>query len=245
MRAEGPRRSTSVERAGATGARTTTKITTRRTQQERTEESKEKLLTAAMQLIGEQGYRGTTLADIGRRAGVSRGLVTYHFGTKEACIREVLERIRSSALIFSAVESSGKRGLDALAHLADGYLRGYTNRLPGSRAIFVAMVESFTSTPELADLMRLNDASFKSSVKRFLTEAVELGEVPEELDLEMAAILVVGLLRGVALQWLVDENAVDFELVVPQIERVISDAVRRVPTDETSADSTAKTPRSS
>lgn len=232
MRAEASRQSHGTDESGATGGRPPTKITTRRTQQERTEESKEKLLAAAMQLIGERGYRGTTLADIGRRAGVSRGLVTYHFGTKEACIREVLERIRSSALIFTAVEESGKRGLEALSQLADGYLRGYTNRLPGSRAIFVAMVESFTSTPELADLMRQNDQSFKSSVKRFLSEAVELGEVPSDLDLELAAILVVGLLRGVALQWLVDERAVDFVVVVPQIERVISDAVRRVPTHE-------------
>jgi AcrR family transcriptional regulator len=201
----------------------------RRTQQERTEESKEKLLAAAMQLIGERGYRGTTLADIGRRAGVSRGLVTYHFGTKEACVREVLERIRSSAMIFTAVEQSGKRGLDALAQLVEGYLLGYTSRLPGSRAIFVAIVESFTSNPELADLMKQNDESFKGSIKRFLDEADDLGEVPEGIDVEGAAILIMGLLRGVALQWLVDEEAVDFDRLIPQIQRVVADAVRRLP----------------
>lgn len=198
----------------------------RRTQQERTQETKSKLLSAAKQLIGERGYQRTTLADIGNRAGVSRGLITYHFGTKEACVREMLEQIRTGTLLSVAVAESGKQGLAALSHLAGGYLRAYTNRKPGSRAVFVAIVESFTSTPELSDLVAHNDASFKSVIRQFLVEAIELEEVPADLDVEMAAILIMGLLRGVALQWLVDEKAVDFDVVIPQIDRVICDAVR-------------------
>lgn len=196
----------------------------RRTQQERTEESREKLLAAAMELIGERGYQGTTLADIGRRAGVSRGLVTYHFGTKEACIREVLHRIRTNARFFTEVEQSGKKGLAALDQLLAGYLRGYLARLPGARAHFVAMVESFTSTPELHDLMRQHDESFRSSVAAILDQAKDFSEVPEDVDAHGVSILIVGLVRGVALQWLVDEDAIDLDSLIAQVQRVARDA---------------------
>jgi AcrR family transcriptional regulator len=197
----------------------------RRTQQERTDESKAKLIAAAMELIGENGYRGTTLADIGRRAGVSRGLVTYHFGTKEACIREMLEQIRTSTIVFADVDKSGKSGLAALEQLLDGYLRGYQARLPGSRAIFVAMVASFSSTPELHDLMCQNDESFRGVVHSYLEQAVEMGEVSTSVDLENAAIMIVGLARGIALQWLVNDESVDLHAIVPALQRIAREMV--------------------
>jgi len=63
---------------------------TRRT--EAAEASKKAILDAAEALFAEQGYEATSLQEICDRAGVTRGLPNYFFGSKEGLYRSVLER---------------------------------------------------------------------------------------------------------------------------------------------------------
>ena len=44
--------------------------------------SRERLLQATVELVGERGYEATTLGDIADRAGSARGLVSYYFPGK-------------------------------------------------------------------------------------------------------------------------------------------------------------------
>ena len=44
--------------------------------------SKDALLQAAQTLFGEQGFEGTTIREIGERAGVDAALIARYFGSK-------------------------------------------------------------------------------------------------------------------------------------------------------------------
>ncbi|HEY7608767.1 MAG TPA: helix-turn-helix domain-containing protein [Alphaproteobacteria bacterium] len=60
--------------------------TRRRTQEERSAETRRRLLNATIDLLIERGYARLTTADIARRAGVSNGARVHHFPTKEALV---------------------------------------------------------------------------------------------------------------------------------------------------------------
>lgn len=47
------------------------------------------LLECAIDALVEEGYAGTSIAEVARRAGVSKGVVTYHFPSKEDLLGEV------------------------------------------------------------------------------------------------------------------------------------------------------------
>ena len=47
------------------------------------ERTQEKILEAATRLFAERGYDGASIREIEQAAGVNRGLITYHFGTKD------------------------------------------------------------------------------------------------------------------------------------------------------------------
>jgi AcrR family transcriptional regulator len=53
--------------------------------------TRERILAAAAQAFGDDGFDRATLAAIGRRAGISRPSLLHHF-EKEALYREVVER---------------------------------------------------------------------------------------------------------------------------------------------------------
>src|SRR5690606_6550579 len=51
------------------------------------------LLDAAEELLSEQGSTALTLSAVADRAGVSKGGLLYHFSTKEALIKAMVERL--------------------------------------------------------------------------------------------------------------------------------------------------------
>jgi AcrR family transcriptional regulator len=62
----------------------------RRTKEE-AEVTRENILRAALELFAEQGYSRTTFAQIGKRIGMTRGAVYWHFENKEALLTALVE----------------------------------------------------------------------------------------------------------------------------------------------------------
>lgn len=65
----------------------------RRTQAERTGETRRKILDAAVRLLGERGYAGLRTTDVAAAAGVSKGAQTHHFPSKDALVVAVIEHV--------------------------------------------------------------------------------------------------------------------------------------------------------
>ncbi len=53
-------------------------------------ESRKKILETATELLAEKGYGGTTMSELAKRAGVSKGLAYNYFGSKEEILAEVV-----------------------------------------------------------------------------------------------------------------------------------------------------------
>ena len=71
--------------------------------------SREAILDAAEELFADQGFGGTSLEDVGLRAGVSRGTPGYFFGSKAELYRAVLDRCLEQ--VRTAVRSGRDRAL--------------------------------------------------------------------------------------------------------------------------------------
>ena len=54
------------------------------------EDTRQKILNTAGQQFADKGYKGTTIRDICRKAGVNVAAVNYHFGGKETLYKEVV-----------------------------------------------------------------------------------------------------------------------------------------------------------
>jgi AcrR family transcriptional regulator len=64
----------------------------RRTQTERREETRERVLAAAARVFAQRGFDATSLEAIADQAGFSRGAVYYNFADKEELFLELLDR---------------------------------------------------------------------------------------------------------------------------------------------------------
>jgi len=65
----------------------------RRTRAEMIEATRAKLVAAARQAFGEQGYANTSMDDFTAAAGLTRGALYHHFGDKRGLLAAVVEQI--------------------------------------------------------------------------------------------------------------------------------------------------------
>jgi len=65
----------------------------RRTQQERSAETRQRILDAAVGCLFERGYAGTTTTEVAKRAGVSRGAQLHHFPTRTSLVVTTVEHL--------------------------------------------------------------------------------------------------------------------------------------------------------
>lgn len=189
----------------------------REPRQRRSAQSRQQLLDAATELLGSNGYDATTFVAIGQRAGVSRGLVSYHFASKEACIRETLESVRQTALAHLQERVGDAAGLSRIERTIEEYLRPEFFDSPERRAVFVAMLESISSHPELRDLTSEGDERFRSMWRSLIVAAIDAGEADPAVDADLAATAIVGAIRGVAMQSMVRPDAVDLDAATDAI----------------------------
>jgi AcrR family transcriptional regulator len=83
------------------------------------------ILEAGEELFAEHGPNGVSLAEIGERAGVSRGLPSYFFSDKETLYQTVLEQAAADlrSVIAEVIEASqDSPPFEVLAKLTDCYM---------------------------------------------------------------------------------------------------------------------------
>jgi len=195
----------------------------RRTQQERRDQAEAALLTAAAELVVEQGVRSLTLARVGERAGYSRGIVTHHFGAKQALV-ERLARATQAGFVPGLEEVPP--GLDRLLRLIDGYL-GELGRIGVFNQAFLLLWAEAATQPELAPIFRERDAAFRADLREDVEAGIAEGSIDAGVSGDEVAIAVVGQLRGIALQRLLDPDSVDTEALRRSVTESWSRALRR------------------
>lgn len=83
----------------------------RRTQEERTAETRKALIDAAIEVIHEVGYNAASNALIAEKAGVSRGAIIHQFGTRSTLMSEVVADVYVREMnVYSEIVAAGKLG---------------------------------------------------------------------------------------------------------------------------------------
>lgn len=176
----------------------------RRPQAERRDEAERRLLDAAVEIVARRGASRMTLAEVGEAAGYSRGLPGHHFGNKAGLLRAVAAQIhrRFAAQLRSA--PSRKPGLDALR----GWVNVYFNRKDWvtTRALLVLMTEGFMDDGEMRQDMASYGRRIREELEREIRIGMESGEIRPDAQPGADAALLIGAMRGVLLQWLLDEE---------------------------------------
>ncbi len=196
----------------------------RRTQAERTATANRRMIRAAIRLIARHGYTKTTLAQVGKEAGYTGGLVSHHFGSKEGLLRALVERAAGRFYQDQLLTATrGKSGLDALCASMDTYLDELVVREEYMRALYVLMGEALGPVSEINEVFAELNRGFRKSARAWIREGMMAEEIRSDLDPDAEAVVFVGMLRGVATQWMAEPRCFGLDAV----RESLKDALRR------------------
>lgn len=176
----------------------------RRTQRERSAASASRLLDAAIELIATQGFAATTQADIGTRAGYSRAMVRERFGSAEALLDALFQRLVDDWHLQAAPLMAGLTGPEVLAVGLELFRDRLRERPLEARCLFVLQFEAAGPTRSLRDRVAGVNRALTTSVACALRDGQADGTVRDDVDPDTAAIDWVAQFRGANFLWLVD-----------------------------------------
>jgi AcrR family transcriptional regulator len=162
--------------------------------------SSSQIVQAAIRVLARQGYARTSLLDIAREAGMSKGAVHYHFPTKEALLSVVLktacdtvqERTRDVFVMGDDPLTSLRKAVDVL----------WEARATSSDEVMVVtdfMAQSLhdpSLRPLIAEFYRIST----DLVESYLAANLPLMGLEAKVPLPMLAKVIVGLLDGLMIQ---------------------------------------------
>lgn len=192
---------------------------TARTNLELREEATARMLKATIELVAEKGASRLTLAEVGRKAGYSHTLPNYYFKNKATLLTLVYANIISRFRDYmgrwtkSRPTAERKAGFASFLTLVKGYLEGARTDSPRARATHVLWAESFSSMPELLDEVRRNNQDTIVTIAAHIRTGIERGEIRPDVDADALALVVIGALRGIVSQRLIDPASTDMDRV--------------------------------
>lgn len=182
---------------------------------------REQIVQAAAAVIAEQGIQSLSLSEIEKKAGMSRGQLTYYFRTKEAILLAVFDHVletmyqrlpRPEGADPAECPFAGVSGWE----LVQGLLR--TVLLEPPISAFGCLQYTFLAQISHREDFRERLASlyeeWRSHMAQRLEEGQAAGQIQRPLSGRALASVIQALLHGLAMQALADPAAFDRQAVL-------------------------------
>lgn len=178
----------------------------RRRQADRSDHTIATLRAVALELLLSGGVAALNLAELGDRAGYSRGIVHYHFGSKEELLADLLRSLIDwSVKSFARLEAGGVQGLVQIIVA----LEKAAETRPGDCLARTLLLNEGAAS----NSRKLNElvAHYNSYIRAAIEKQVGNAPIFQQLGINASesSALILAILRGIHQQWLAEREAFD------------------------------------
>lgn len=167
-------------------------------------EKAQRIVEAMRSSVARRGISGSTFEHVAREAGVSRGLLHYYFGTKEALLAEVVRRDSEHRIARLDEPLANASSADEILEVLVANLRDSVQNEPG---FWVLIFELFTAGRRNPDIQREVGELFnrtRAHVAEILRKKEGEGVIALSVDADAVVSFLFAVADGVALQMLSD-----------------------------------------
>lgn len=180
---------------------------------EDTEQTYTALLNAAEVVFQAKGVAASTLNDIAKAAGMTRGAIYWHFKDKSELVHAMCERATlPMEAMFNEIASVG--GDDPLGSIRLLTVHALTQvaQSKQQQTVFDILFHKCEKTGEMAPMFAREQESrceCHSQIEALLADAVKLGQLPADTNTALAMQILHSFMVGVMHEWLLDPAAYD------------------------------------
>jgi TetR/AcrR family transcriptional regulator, acrAB operon repressor len=199
----------------------------RRTKEEAAK-TREALLKAALRVFSRSGFSGSTLEDVSREAGLTRGAIYWHFGSKTELYQALMNEYAdiSTELVQSAAAEGG-----SLVNIL--------------RRIFLRLLTAVETNPSLREVMEINLFKTERTLEFFeiqqkqrqntnrlveeiaqaMHQGIAAGELRFDLDASAMARAFLAFQNGIIYLWLSDPGVFSLQESAPAMVEIFLNGI--------------------
>ncbi len=181
------------------------------TQAERTAISDKAMIDACIELILEHGTDKTTLQAIGEKAGYSRGLATYRFGSKAGLFDVVCKSISRRWLGYLKDDVGDTVGIEAMCTALDSFFRFVSDSPRDARVLQILYCGAASPKSEYRQTSANIHQRQQDDVADWVRAGKEAGEIRKDADPKSIAAQYIAYISGMTYLWLINPKSIDFE----------------------------------
>ena len=178
------------------------------------------IVAAARRIVAEQGLESLTFGALEERLSFTRGVITYHFASKDEIVRavftsaieEIDAAVKSEVLASASVE-------DKIRSVLRANVRGFVDRAEAGR-VLLSFWGRLSSDAEARRLNAKLYARYRARSARLLRDAIGTGAIAR-VDPKAMAALLVGIVLGIAMQHYFDPGSIDVDAAVAEAEETV------------------------
>jgi AcrR family transcriptional regulator len=185
------------------------------------EETVNRIIQAALELFVRNGYHGTSIRDITRKVGVTKGALYAHFNSKDELLIRIIEEFEIrfiDELIRSVSEFPG----NALAKFQHAI--GFTSQFAAQNQDLCVFL-TFLTTELNADVdfepaLKKIYRTYQKFISQLVRQGIQQGLFKEELDPDLTGLSFVAVHDGMLHQWVLNRNHIDVENFVTNFQKI-------------------------
>ena len=155
------------------------------------------VMAAAISVMSEKGYSGTSVQEVADRVGVLKGSLYHYFSSKEELLFRILDASHDeSVAIADAVAAMGLSPLDELKEYLTRQSLWYLKNVERANIFFT---ESRNLTGDRRDLVKQRGLQFEKHMRDLIAAAQEDGQIRSKVDVRLLTRFVIGSLNNIRL----------------------------------------------
>jgi AcrR family transcriptional regulator len=174
-------------------------------------DSRSKILQSATRLFGRRGFHGTTIEDVTRESGISRGALYWHYKSKSELLGAVVERLQKEYLdVFTKdIMSAGPRPIDRIWRIFKFNARFAAEHTDLVHCLRNLSLELSPSEDEnIKAFFSIMDKQ-RSFIVSLIKDAQNDGSIRIDLKPEIMAAVILAIHDGILLQWTAFDHLFD------------------------------------
>ena len=187
------------------------------------EARRKQILDIAVHEIETRGYRNTTIQDIARKADVSKGVIYYHFNSREELLNEIWSALIGELFVYRKKrverQKTAKAMLRTYAKAHFEFVKANFNKFIALFSMGIDLNPSDNQTHPWSREINKRAFGYLSDILEHGRETGEFGS----FQVARVAPIIQGALDGLILQWVATPDLVDFD----GCRRVLMDIIER------------------
>ncbi len=181
----------------------------------RTSDTEQRIIQAALQIFVRNGYHGTSVSEITRKVGMTKGALYSHFSGKGELLLRIIDEYKSRFIggMTQALEECSGDAMDRI-HRVFSFNSRFALKNQDLCVFLTFLTSELNADVDFVPALNSVYREYRKIISAVVRQGIRQGIFKKDLDPETVALTFIALHDGALHQWVLNRNHLDGELYV-------------------------------